>query len=234
MTHARSGMSGLTDMGSNWVRVRESVKAKTARSSDKATAEISARFDQLIQHVGLQISSMLGVDVQALPPRNAPDNASRCQQLADSGVLFGCLRVPGAVDVIIISADLRSDRVGCSITVASPRGESRPLTRVSWLLRQLPEHARDTIRIEAKLAGGRGASTVQLLGRLRTEPASLVPLDQREIRAFTISLELPMGPKRAAGNGSLIGSVRSVTNLFYAEVVQHLRPWSARPPQLIG
>jgi stress response protein SCP2 len=228
MNHARSGMVGLTDMGPSWVKVREAAKAKTARSQDKSIAEVSARFDQLVQHIGLQLSGMLGVDVQALAPRNAPDNASRCQQLADSGLLFGGLRVSGAVDVIVLSADVRADRVGASITVSAPRGETRPLTRVSWLMRQLPDNAKDSIRVEALLAGGRGASTAGLLGKLRTDPADLVPKDQREIRAFTISLDLPMGSKRASGTGTLISSVKGVTNTFYADVVQHLRPWSAR------
>jgi hypothetical protein len=228
MTHARSGMSGLTDMGPSWVRVRDGVKAKTARSSDKAISEVSARFDQLIQHTGLQLSSMLGVEVQALTPRNAPDNASRCQQLADSGVLFGCLRVPGAVDVLVINADLRSDRVGASITITAPRGETRPVTRVNWLLRQLPDDAGEAIRIEALLSGGRGASTVGLLGKVRSDPTMLVPADQRDIRAFRLSLDLPMGSKRAAGTGTLIHSVKTVTNTFYADIVQHLRPWTPR------
>lgn len=215
-------------MGPHWVRVRDAVKAKTARSSDKATAEVSARFDQLVQHVALQLAGILGVDVQAITSRHAPDNASRCQQLADSGVLFGCLRIPGAVDVIVLNADLRADRVGASITVPAPRGETRPLTRVNWLVRQLPDVAADSIRVEALLAGGRGASTVGLLGKVRADPFVLIPEDQREIRAFTISLDMPMGSKRAAGTGTLIHSVKTVTNTFYADIVQHLRPWAAR------
>jgi hypothetical protein len=39
-----------------------------------------------------------------------------------------------------------------------------------------------------------------------------------------------MGSKRAAGTGTLIHSVKTVTNTFYADVVQHLRPWVARTP----
>lgn len=227
MTHPRSGLHGMTDMGKNWVRVRDEVKARTARSSEKTITEISGRFDQLIEHIGHELSGLLGVRVQALVPRNAPDNASRCQQLADSGVLFGCLRVPGAVNTIVVHADLRADRVASSITVDAPR-EGRPLTRVNWLLRQLPDHAPDSLRVEAILAGGRGASTAQLLGKLRAEPSVLLPADGRDIRAFTITYELPMGPKRSAASGSLIHSVRAVTTALYADVVQHLRPWSAR------
>jgi stress response protein SCP2 len=229
MTHARSGMGGLTDMGPSWVRVREAVKAKTARPNDKAIAEVSARFDQLVEHVALLLSGMLGVEVQASAPRAAPDAATRCQQLADSGLLFGCLRVPGAADVIVLNADLRADKVGASITMPAPRDEKmRALTRINWLLRQLPDGAPEGLRIEAGLAGGRGASTVGLLGKVRADPGSLIPPDQREIRTFTLSLDLAMGAKRASGTGTLISSVKTVTNSFYAEVVQHLRPWTPR------
>lgn len=231
MSHPRSGMHGFTDMGPQWVRVRDAVKAKTLRTGDRGTDEISARFDQLVQHVGLQLAGALGVDVQALAPRNAPDAVSRCQQLADSGMLFGCLRVPGAADVIVISADLRTDRVGCSITLDAPR-DSRSLTRVNWLLRQLPDSASDGLRIEAQLAGGRGATTAQLLGALRAAPEKLLAADGRDIRSFKIVWESPMGAKRAAGSGGLIQSVRGSAFTFYSEVVQNLRPWSARPPRL--
>jgi stress response protein SCP2 len=231
MAHPRSGMHGFTDMGPQWVKVRDAVKAKTLRSGEKGAEEVSARFDQLVQHVGLQLSSALGVDVQALAPRNAPDAVSRCQQLADSGVLFGCLRVPGAVDVLVLSADLRTDRIGCSISIEAPR-EGRPLTRVNWLLRQLPDTTRDALRVEAQLAGGRGATTAQLLGALRESPDKLLSADGRDIKAFKLVLEGPMGAKRAAGSGGLIQSVRATTFSFYAEVVQNLRPWSARPPKL--
>lgn len=225
ITHARSGMTGMGDMGPNWVKVREGVKARTVRSSDRAVGEVSAHFDELIQHVGHYMTGILGVEVRALPPREAPDHASRRQQLADSGLLFGRLRVPGAVDCMVLSADLRTDKATAAITIPAPRGETRPLTRVTWLLRQLPEHARGSIRIEAQPVGARAASTAALLAKAREDPACLLPPDQREIRSFTIYLVDPLGSKRASGTGTLIGSVKSLTTNFYADVVQHLRPW---------
>lgn len=226
MSHARSGMGGLGDMGPSWVKVRDAVKAKTARASDKATGEVSARFDELVQHLGHHLSGLLGVEVQALAPRETPDHASRRQQLADSGLLYGRLKVPGAVDVLVVGADLRADRATASITIQAPRGETRPQTRITWLLRQIPDHAKDSIRIEAHLAGPRATSTADLLGKLRSDPTLLLPDDQREIKSFTVSLEVPLGAKRAAGTGTLIGSVKTASTTFYADVVQHLRPWS--------
>ncbi len=225
MAHARSGMGGLSDMGPSWVKVRDAVKAKTARPSDKATGEVSARFDELVQHLGHHLSGLLGVEVQSMPTREAPDHASRRQQLADSGLLFGRLKVPGAVDHIVVSADLRADKVTAMITVPAPRGETRPQTRISWLLRQLPDEAKDSIRIVAHLAGPRATSTAALLGKARQDPTVLLPDDQREIKAFTLCLDASLGAKRAAGSGTLIGSVKGATATFYADVVQHLRPW---------
>lgn len=233
MEHPRSGLQGFANMGPQWVKVREDVKARTLRSTDRHAAEVAALFDQLIRYIGLHLTALLGVEVQSVAPRNSGDTASRCQQLADSGLLFGTLKVPGAAGPIIVTADLRAERVSCSITVDAPR-EGRPTTRANWLLRQLHE-ARDGVRVEALLAGGAGRSTAQLLGSTSKGPRTLdglIPKDGREIRAFRVALDMPMGGKRATGQGSLIGSVLDVVNSFYAEVVQNLTPWTSRPPKM--
>lgn len=232
MQHSRSGLHGFANMGPQWVKVREDVKARTLRSTDRHATEVTALFDQLIRFVGLHLTAILGVTVQPVGQRNSGDTASRCRQLADSGLLFGTLKVPGAAGPIVITADLRAERVSCSITVDAPR-EGRPTTRLNWLLRQLSE-ARDATRVEAILAGGAGRSTAQLLGNGKAPRSleGLVPKDGRDIRAFRVSLDLPMGGKRATGQGSLIGSVLEVVTSFYAEVVQNLSPWTSRPPRM--
>ncbi|MEJ7650074.1 MAG: TerD family protein [Nakamurella sp.] len=230
MEHPRSGLHGFTDMGPEWVKIRDSVKHRTLRASDMGCAEVIAHFDQLVRHIGHQLTSLLGVETSIQPPRARPDGTTRAQQLADSGQLFGSIRVPGAVDVLVITNDLRSERVGVSVQVDAPR-DGRPLTRINWLLRQIPE-ARDALRVEALLTGGRGLSTAELLGSVRKKPELLVPADGRDIRAFRLTLELPMGTKRNSGTGGVIRSVHQATTYLYAEVVQHLRPWNAKPPQL--
>ena len=233
MEHPRSGMQGFANMGPQWVRVREEVRARTLRSTDRHAAEVAALFDQLIRYIGLHLTALLGVEVQSVAPRNSGDTASRCQQLADSGLLFGTLKVPGAAGPIVVTADLRAERVSCSVTVDAPR-EGRPTTRVNWLLRQLND-ARDGVRVEALLTGGASRSTAQLLGGTSKGPRNLdglIPKDGREIRAFRVALDMPMGGKRATGQGSLIGSIIDVVDCFYAEVVQHLTPWTSRPPRM--
>lgn len=232
MLHPRSGLHGFTDMGPQWVKVREAAQARTLRATDKGCAEVTAHYDQLVRHVGLHLSSLLGVETISIVPGNRVDSTTRSEQLADSGQLFASIKVPGAVDTIVVTTDLRSERVMCSIQVDAP-GEGRSMTRVNWLLRQIPD-ARDGIRVEALLAGGRGQSTAALLGVVRKTPESLLPKDGRDIRAFRISLDTPMGAKRGVGKGGLIGSVQSATTHFYGEIVQNLRPWNARPPKLQG
>ena len=230
MRHERSGLHGFTSMGRRWTEVRDKAANGTLRASDAGTESVCASFDQLIAHVALHLTGLLGVEVTAVAPRNAPDRVTRRQQLADSGVLFGALRVPGAVDLVVVRVDLRAKKVQASVDVTAPR-EGRPTTRVNWLVRQVPD-AHDSTRIEALLSGSRTSSTAALLGSVRTEPASLAPTDDREIRAFRVSRETAMGPKEGVGRGTLIGSVVDVVTRFYAEVVQNLRPWSARPPRL--
>lgn len=231
LQHSRSGLQGFQDMGPRWVGVREAVKAKTLRSGDKNTAEVSNRFDQLMQHVAFSLSALLGVEVRAQPPREAPDVATRCQQLADSGLLFGTLRIPGAVAPLVVSADLRTERVACSVRVDAPR-DGKPLTRIRWLLRQLPADARDAVRVEALLAGHRGDSTAALLAALRKDPEVLLPSDSRDIRGFTVAMEAPSGSKRASVQGGLIASVQHLTTSFYVEVVQNLTAWNGSAPRM--
>lgn len=44
--------------------------------------------------------------------------------------------------------------------------------------------------------------------------------------------EFHEGTKRGRGRGSFIDSVPDGTDTFYADVLQHLKAWSATPPKL--
>ena len=119
MSHARSGLGGLVDMGPSWVTVRDAVKAKTARPSDKAVGEVSARFESSCSTSATTCPVSSGSRCRLSRPGGAGPREPR-QQLADSGLLFGRLRIPGAVDVVVVGADLRADRATASITAAAP------------------------------------------------------------------------------------------------------------------
>lgn len=157
------------------------------------------------------------------------DAAQRRQALADElcqkGSISATLRIPGAVGPVGISADLRSGRVVCSISVDAPR-QGRQLTRVKWATRQLAD-ANGNLRVESFEQGSRESARAELLALVRQKPEILVPEAGREIRAFRISLSAPLGSKRGVGKGTFVTSVVDALEKFYEEVVQNLREWRA-------
>lgn len=222
MDHDRSGLHGFNDMGKRWAQVRDSSKSLTLRLNDAGTTEIVDRFDQLMQRTALDLTNVLGVRVRTAPPEDAPDQASRRQQLVDSGVLFGSLRVPGAVNKMVIRTDIRTDSVSVTVSARAPK-TARADTRVRWLLRQIPD-ADGSARIESISAGARPHVQPALLADVREDQKILLHPDGREAKEFRVTYTVKMGQKRASGTGTLIGSVIELVTKFYAEVVQEISP----------
>ena len=222
MSHERSGLHGFNDMGKRWAQVRDSSRSQTLRLADAGTSEVVDRFDQLMHHTSLKLTDALGVRVRAAAPQAAPDQASRRQQLVDSGVLFGSIRVPGAVNRMVVRADIRTDTVSVSLAVPAPK-TARADTKVRWLLRQIPE-ADGRARVESVSAGARPQIRPALLNEVRADPKMLLHPDGRESKEFNVTYTARMGQKRAAGAGTLIGSVVDLVMQFYADVVQEIAP----------
>jgi hypothetical protein len=85
--------------------------------------------------------------------------------------------------------------------------------------------------VDAWCANAR-SSTSELLKTLRSDPARLILDPQKELRTFRVAATSPLGSKRSTGRGGFIDSVLTAIDGFYAEVVQRLRPWAAKAPQL--
>lgn len=235
LEHDRSGALALDDMGPNWVAVREAVTSGTLRANDKTAFEVVSRFDALLRYASLRLGQQLGTDViPLLTRREIADPALRAagllSSLVDSGRLSGSIRIPNAVAPIVVTADLRANRVTCHVDISAPQ-EGRPTTRVNWLLRQLKD-ARADVVVESFAARSRGAGEAELLGTVREDPKLLAPDPLREIRSFRVSLSMPSGTKRGRGNGAFIDSVLNTLDTFYGEIVQHIKPWAAAPPKL--
>lgn len=234
LQHPRSGALDFTDMGGAWVTVREAVLAGTLRQSDKALPEVTSRWDQLLRFAALRLERELGSGVQvALSRREQADPALRAVQLAQDlvtrGVLTGALRVPNTVGDLNIVADVRTGRCTVEVDIAAP-SEGRPATRVNWMVRQLAD-APDSLRIDAFAHMAR-TSTSDLLKNIRTNPALLLPDPRIDLRRFRISATSSLGSKRGIGRGSFIDSILGAIDGFYETVLQGLRPWVAKAPQL--
>lgn len=234
LEHPKSGALDFSDMGSSWVPVRESVAAGTLRASDKGLPEVVSRWEQLLRFAALRLGRELGAEVQvAVSRKEAADPslrvAAQAQSLVGAGILTGTLRIPDTAAPLDVCADLRANRVTVSAEVDAPR-EGRAATRVGWLVRQLKD-APDGMRIDAFVTGAR-SSTSELLRVVKENPAVLVGDPKKEFRSFRLAAASPLGARRGTGRGGFIDSVLAAVDGFYASVLQQLRPWTAKAPQL--
>jgi hypothetical protein len=150
--------------------------------------------------------------------------------LVESGILRGSVLVPNAIAPIDVTADVRSGQITCSVSVPAP-GQAKATTRVNWLTRQLPK-APGTVLLEAWNLWAKSPGPCRSLADVRGDPRVLIEDPKKEIRSFTVRLSAPAGTKRGQGKGSFVGSVLELVERFYAEVVQHLKPWTDPAPSV--
>jgi hypothetical protein len=234
LEHPRSGALDFDDMGQSWVAVRDATVAGTVRSTDKGVLEVASRWDQLLRFAAIRLGRELGADVQVVIPRKeTADPSARLGrfvgELVAGGTLSGQLRIPDSIGDIDVCCDLRAGTVSVSVEAVAPQGGRLP-TRVNWLVRQLGD-APSQLRVDGLLSGTK-ASTSELLSTLRDDPAVLIDPQKRDFRAFRITAVSQLGTKRGTGRGAFIDSVLSAVDGFYESVVQSLRPWAPKAPQL--
>ncbi|GAA1731607.1 hypothetical protein GCM10009809_28840 [Isoptericola hypogeus] len=235
LEHPRSGALEFEDMGESWVAIRDGVRAGTLRPNDKGVDEVAARFDALLRFAGLELGRTLGAEVTTvLSRKELAEPAVRTQgliaSLVSDGGLSGAVRIPDTVGNLVVTADLRARTITCHVDIDAPR-EGRPATRVKWLVRQL-RNAPESVRVEAFVAHSRGAGAAELLRDVREDPALLIVDPKKELRSFRVAMSAPMGAKRGRGRGGFIDSVLDTVDGSYADVMQHLKAWSAAPPRV--
>lgn len=232
--HPRSGVSEFVDMGRHWVAVRDAVTAGTLRAGDSKALAVASTWVALARHLALRFTAELGVPVtHVLPRRFATDpdarNAHVADRLATDGVFEAVLRIPDTAGDLVVSADLRTNKVRCRTTVDAPdEGTSRK--RVSWLVKQL-KTAPGNVQLEAVFSE-RGNEACEHLDTVRTDPRVLTEGRAGDIVSFTLEQTFPLGSRRSSGTATgFITSVTSSADAFYGEVVQPLRVWVPAAPQ---
>ncbi|HEY4278208.1 MAG TPA: hypothetical protein VGM91_08320, partial [Conexibacter sp.] len=234
LDHEASGASGFTDMGQDWVRVRDAAHAGTLRAADPEAQLVCERWEQFLEYMALGLSQDLGRDVAVVRPRRQSADQrlqTALRILADDGVMRGAIRVPDAVAPLDLSVDLRARRVVTSMSIDAPR-EGRPLSRINWLLRQLRDAPHD-LRVEVGFQMTRETTSL-LLGDAREQPQALLsPTDPKRIpKSLVVELARPLGTKRGKGRGSFVGETREQAIGFYRDIVQSMTAWRPKPPRL--
>jgi len=234
LEHPNAGAVDFCDMGEHWVGVRDAVKNGTLRHSDKKAVEVAGKWEELVSFAALRLGRKLGADVQeVLSAKERRDLSIRVANIVDAmvtrGLVAGAIRIPNTVSDIALRADLRSQQIVVSVSIDAPK-TGRATTRINWLLRQLKSTSPD-VRLDSW--GMRSRSSMSdLLGNVRNDQSLLIPIDNREIVSFTVSLIRRMGLKRSVGKRSFIDSVLQTLDDFYGDVVQHLREWQPPAPKL--
>jgi hypothetical protein len=235
LEHPRSGALEFEDMGASWVPVRNAVADGTLRQNNPDAADVAGRFNALLRFAALQLGTRLGTDVTLVQSRKElSDPASRVSSqvtsLVQHGLLQGALRIPNTVGNLDVTVDLRARLVVCSVDIDAPK-EGRPTTKINWLVRQLKQ-TNDRARLECNVMNQRGNGASDLLGRVRENPELLILDPTKTIRSFTVALNSAMGLKAGRGQGTFIDSLLGAIDTFYADVLQGLKAWSAKPPRM--
>lgn len=234
LEHPNAGAVDFSDMGEYWVGVRDAVKNGTLRHSDKKAVEVAGKWEELVSFVALRLGRKLGTDVQeVLSAKERKDISIRIANIVDAmaarGLMPGGIRIPSTVGDIALKADLRAQQIVVSVSIDAPK-IGKTTTRINWLLRQLKSTSPD-VRLDSWGMRSR-ASMSDLLGNVRNNQSLLIPIDNRELVSFTVSLIRPMGLKRVVGKRSFIDSVLDTFDDFYGDVVQHLKEWQPAAPKL--
>ena len=234
LEHPNAGAVDFCDMGEHWVGVRDAVKNGTLRQTDKKAVEVAGKWEELVSFAALRLGRALGTDVhEVLTSKERQDFATRIANIVEAmvtrGQMPGALRIPNTIGDIAFRADLRAQQVVVSVSIDAPK-TGRATTKINWLLRQLKSTSPD-VRLDSWGVRSR-SSMSDLLGNVRKNQSLLVPIDNREIVSFTVSLTRSMGLKRMAGKRSFIDSVLHALDDFYGDVAQNLREWQSPAPKL--
>lgn len=235
LTDERSGAGGFLGMGESWVKVRDGARDGTLPSAGAEALSASARWEQLVEYLCLNLSQELGVVVRARHPRGrrpADRVAEASRSFAENATLKGTVAVPGAVGPIELVVDLKAKQLTTSVPLDAPGEGKRPLTKVTWLLRQLHD-APDGLRVDVRFPN-RKIGTAALLRDCREDPGRLLLDDDSNCqpRSFVLALTRPIKAKSGSGPGSFVEEVRSHTADFYRDIVQDLKPPPPSTPKL--
>jgi hypothetical protein len=229
-----SGIAGFEDMGEHWVPVRSAARDGTLRQGDPTIRSVAERWEQFVEYLCLSFSQELGRNV-VCPRARKQTTGTRIDEversLATEGRLRATIRVPDAIGELRLEADLKARQTTISVDIDAPT-EGRPKSRINWLIRQLPEAWPD-LRVEVWYPHARD-SVAATLEQARNDPGGMLCSSdaKRDPRSFTLALTRPLGQKRGRTEGSFVRETRAQAVTFYRALVQDLKPWQARPPQI--
>lgn len=235
LEHPASGVTGFSDMGPAWVDIRDGARQGTLTKRSDGLDDIATKWDELLRHLALRLSSETGAEVAQLLPKAQQDPKARLQtvrdQLLTDGVVTGDIRVPGTASDIGITADMRARNIVVDCTIVAPE-EKKGKGSVTWLTRQINEAPRDLV-IEAFERNGRTPRSADLAA-IEQDPTCLLPHGKGDVQRFRLVLHREAGQNRKSGGRSpgFVDTVNQTVDSFYEHVLQNITPWVAPTPKV--
>lgn len=233
-----SGVAAFSDMGPNWMAVRDGAKHAVLSKTDDNVSDIAQRWDQLLRFIALRLSSEIGADIEQILPKDQREPKQRLAAVVDElsglGTLSGELRIPNAVGNVSIDVDLRARRIATSTQVGAPTDRGNR-ARHTWLLRQLGDDVPGDLIVEAWQRHGRTPVSATL-DAIREDRSVLEDSGDRDVLRYRLIARSEMGLARKAGGKSLgfVDSVVRALDGFYGTTAQRLTAWVPPAPRLVS
>lgn len=235
LEHPASGVTAFDDMGPAWIDVRDGVRQGMITSKTEGTEDIATKWDELLRHIVLHLSSETGAEVQQVLSRSQQNPKDRLKalksDLVESGILAGDIRVPDTASDMEVTADLRARQISVAASISAP-AEKKGKGSITWLTRQLKSAPADIV-IEAFEKNARTPIAASLTAA-QDDPGCLLPNGKGDVHKFRIVLNSEAGASRKNGGRSpgFIESVNGAVETFYASVLQNITPWSPPTPKV--
>lgn len=235
LEHESSGALDFDDMGAHWASVRDGAREGSLSRRSDDVIEVAQLWDQLVRFLALRLGSDIGDDVRAIVPRKqAVDPKLRnkvvVEQLCETGVLSGTLRVPNAAGDMDIVVDIKARQIVIGSEVAAPDDRGGK-ARVTWMVRQLKD-APDKTVVEA-YAKNQRSGEYAYLAAVRDEPQLLLGDPARDPARFRLVARAEMGMSRTSGRKpGFVQSVLHAVEHYYTTVLQNVSAYQPKAPQL--
>lgn len=232
-----SGALSFTDMGVNWVGIRQAAADGTLTSKTPGIDSVVLNFESLLRYAAFRLSAKLGVQATEVAPKLAKLDpkkhlSTEIQTFTTSASLSGAISVPRTVSNINIAVDLKSSLVKCYVDISAPK-EGRESTKVNWLVRQLALADGDEIRVEAFVKRNPVAFANVALSKKSFDASALIPPAGKELAYFRLSVTNKMGAKRNGEDSkSFVGSVVQTVEQCYHLTLERLKDWAPKAPKL--
>lgn len=212
--------------------------------------DVVEHWDAFLRKSAFRLRARLGVDVGLRMSRaESGDTALRIKRLLDLALatsqLPGEFRIPDAAGDLSVAVLLSSQLMQCSIALNAST-EGKPLTRIKWLLRQLQsaaaaddEEVPNNLLIQVNWGWGQSSQAKFEDTKDRADillydgNGQPIPKDAQP-RSFTLLLTRKICKGKGRSTVPVLEDIQKGIEEFYSCIVERLRPYVPRAPELEG